>query len=231
MKKLVLIPLVLFLTIYLIPLASSTTVTSASVEIHPVQGDITTTIFVHVRGEPYKGGIVTAQGDVPVLYLYYDNKSIVQRMKAVSYPRPYSDYSDYECVFDVSFKVPNEYPYSELGVHNVTAIIEASDGTKANATTSFEIVNYIPPPEWWEDLPQDFIDEITGPQGEQGEQGLAGPQGVKGDTGLQGLKGDKGDKGDTGPYPSEAVMFNLGISAVSGIIAIVALSLVYKMKK
>jgi len=226
--------IVLFVCFICSPSVLGTTVTGATVDVYPKQGDITTEIFVSVRGEPYKGGILTAAGDVPVLYLFYDDKIIVQRMKSRIIPKGYGDYSDYECSFDFTFNIPNEYPYSELGIHNITAVIEASDGTSANATTTFEIINYIPPPEWWEDLPEEFIDEITGPQGETGEQGphgIQGEQGQIGPQGPQGEKGDKGDKGDTGPYPNEAIMFNLGISAISVIISIIALSLVYKMKK
>jgi len=217
-----------------IPSVLCTTVTGATVDVYPNKGDITTEIFVSVRGEPYKGGIVTVSGDVPVLYLFYDTKIIVQRMKSRIIPKGYGDYSDYECSFDFTFNIPNEYPYSELGIHNITALIEASDGTSANATTTFEIINYIPPPEWWDDLPEEFIDEITGPQGMTGDKGDTGSQGIQGEQGQigsQGPQGEKGDKGDTGPYPNEAIMFNLGISAISLIISIIALSLVYKMKK
>jgi len=228
LKKNILVLMSLIFFLLLTKSVSASTIVGATIEVSPGQGDITTDIFVHVRGEPYTGGFLTVAGDVPVLYLYYDDKVIVERMKCITKSRGYGDFSDYEVSFDVSFKVPNEFPYSELGVHNITAVIEASDGTSANSTATFEMVNYIPPPEWWQDLPQEFIDEITGPPGPQGEQGT---QGEQGSTGPQGLKGDKGDKGDTGPYPNEAVMFNLGISAVSGIISIIALSVVYKLKK
>ena len=200
MKKVILF-VFLSLLVTVIPAVFATTVTSASIEIYPNKGDITTNISVHVRGEPYVGGFVTVQGDVPVLYLYYDDKLIVERLKCVIIPPAYGDFSSYNCVFDVTFKVPNEFPYSELGVHNITVVIEASDGTFAKANTTFEIVNYIPPPEWWEDLPQDFIDKITGPQGPQGiqgEQGVQGPKGDKGDTGPQGVKGEKGLQGEKG---------------------------------
>lgn len=208
----------------LVKQASASTISEATIEASPRQGDITTDILVQVRGVPYRADFATASGDVPVLYLYYDDKVIVQRMKCVTYPK-YLDYSTYEVSFDVTVAVPNEYPYSELGVHNITAVIEASDGTKANATTSFEIVNYVPPSDWWDDLPQDFVDSITGPQG------VIGPQGETGSAGPQGEQGTQGVKGDPGPYPTEAVMLNLGVSVVSGIIAVVALILFSRVKK
>jgi hypothetical protein len=220
----------------LVESVSASTITEATIEVSPRRGDITTDIFVQVRGEPYTGGFLTVAGDVPVLYLYYDDKVIIERMKCVTKSRGYGDFSDYEVSFDVSVKVPNEHPYSELGEHSITAVIEASDGTRASSTTTFEIVNYIPPPEWWEDLPQDFIAEITGPQGPQGEIGLQGPEGEQGQVGPQGAQGpqgqqgDKGEKGDTGDIPNEAVILNLGISTISAIISIIALILVVRAR-
>jgi len=199
---------------------SAQAITGATIDVSPKQGDITTDILVQVRGEPYRNG----QGSY--LYLYWDDKCIVQRLEDIDVSNP--PISSHIHSWDCNISVPNEFPYSELGIHNITAVVEDDYGSRVSANATWEVVNYIPPPEWWQNLPQEFIDEITGPQG---EQGLIGPQGAKGDTGLQGPKGDKGDKGDTGPYPNEAVMFNLGISVASGIISVIALSIVYKMKK
>jgi hypothetical protein len=46
---------------------------------------------------------------------------------------------------------------------------------------------------------------------------------------LQGVQGVKGDKGDS--YPIEAVALNLGVTSVSTIVSVIALSMVYKMRK
>ena len=206
--------------------ASAQAITGVSIEVSPKQGDITTKILVKVRGEPYRNGSTC------YLYLYWDDKCIVQRLEDVdvSVPPIRSHIHSWDC--DIT--VPNEFPYSELGIHNITAVIEADDGSSANTTAAFDIVRYIPPPEWWEDLPQDFLNKITGPQGPQGLQGPQGVKGDKGDTGaqgLQGIQGPKGEQGDTGPYPIEAVILNLAISIVSGIVSIISLSIVYRMKK
>jgi len=192
-----------------VPSVSATTITGAIIEVSPTRGDITTSIFVHVRGEPYDvnglfGGYVTAKADYPRLYLYYDDKCIIQRMDCVTAPGV-GDYSNYWSSWDVTISVPNEYPYSELGVHHITAVIEASDGTSANATTIFEVVSYIPPPEWWEDLPQDFLDKITGPQG------------------------DQGPKGDTGPYPVEALILNFSLASIAVVMSLIALVKAYRV--
>lgn len=159
-----------------LPTVSATTIDSITLEVYPKQGDISTDIFVQVRSEPYNGEIATATNDAPFLYLYFDDKVIVQRIKCVIKPK-WGDYSYYEVSYDAKIKVPNEYPYSELGKHKITAIVEASDKTKATTSTTFEVVNYIAPPDWWEDLPQDFVDSITGPPG------LIGPKGDKGEQG------------------------------------------------
>jgi Collagen triple helix repeat (20 copies). len=200
--------------------ASAEAITGATIEVSPGQGDITTGILVQVRGEPYRNG----QGSC--LYLYWDDKCIVQRLEDLDVSNP--PISSHIHSWDCAVSVPNEYPYSELGIHNITAFIEADDGSSANATAIFEVVNYIPPPDWWEDLPQEFVDEITGPQGAQGPKG---EQGEQGPVGPQGPQGDKGDKGDPGPYPSGAVILNLGISTISGIISIIALSVSCRRKK
>ena len=200
-----------------VSISKATTIERATVEVYPSKGDITTEISVHVRGEPYSpsslfGNYRTAAADYPRLYLYYDDICIVQRMACVTSPG-IGDYSYYYCSWDVNVTVPNEYPYSELGLHNITAVVEASDSTTAVAITTFEVVNYFPPPKWWEDLPQEFIDEITGPQGPKGERG---PQG---EIGLQ---------GEPGSYPIEVIILNLAISALSVIISIIALRKVQK---
>jgi len=210
MKKLLLVTLIL-LSLNFLPLVKASTITSVNIEIYPKEGDITTDIFVHVRGEPYKGGFVTVAGNVPVLYLYYDDKLIIQRLKCKYYYEGYGDFSSYEALWDVTIKVPNEYPYSELGTHNITAIVEASDGTTATNSTIFKVVNYIPPPEWWTNLPQEFLQLITGPQGLQG---------VKGD------EGDTGARGEKGNFPLLFLAIPLTLSFVSLGIAIFSLTIV-----
>jgi len=194
-------------------------------EVYPSEGDITTDILLKVRGEPIQG-----EG-IHYLYVFWDNKVIVQREEDVKVGIFGEEHIR---AWDLIIHVPDEFPYSEIGIHNITWTIEYGYTEVYRNSTTFEVNEYIPPPEWWEDLSEEFIDEITGPQGMTGDKGDTGSQGIQGEQGQigpQGPQGEKGDKGDTGPYPNEAVMFNLGISAISVIISIIALSLVYKMKK
>ncbi len=223
-RKRLLLMVLISLSLFAKPV-SAEAITGATIEVYPSEGDITTDILLKVRGTPIQ--TVGAH----FLYVFWDNKSIVQREEDI----PVGIFGEEHIhAWDMNISVPNEFPHSELGTHNVTVTIEYGHTEVYRNSTTFEVVNYVPPPDWWEDLPQEFIDEMTGPpgpQGPQGEQGSQGQQGEQGPAGPQGLKGDEGDKGDTGPYPYEATVFNLGMSAVSGVISAIALSIVYRKKK
>lgn len=218
MKKLAIL-FISILMLLIIPCSFCSTITDVTIEIYPKQGDITTEIFVHVRGEPY---LVTKQ---TFLYLYWDDKFIIQRMSCISHDHVWNVW---ELSWDILLRVPNEYPYSEFGSHNITVIIETTDGYVVKNNTTFNVINYIPPPEWWEDLPQEFLDEITGPQGlkgdkgEKGDKGNTGSQGSRGDTGQRGLTGPKGDKGEPGEVTFFLLLISLGgVFMILGVIIIV----------
>lgn len=166
---------------------SASTVTSATISVAPNSGDIYTNIIAHVRGEPYFQIIGAGQDPtLPVCYLYYDSKLVVARVPALTVAY------GFDCVFDINFTIPNQYPYSNLGNHTILAVIEASDGTTANASVTFDVTTYFPPAnlflQWWNSLnateKADFAG--IGPQGPQGVQGVQGPQGVQGIAGING---------------------------------------------
>jgi len=184
-------------------------VTSMTLEVFPTKGDITTEISVIVRSYPYY------TYNQFFLYILWDDVLVIQRLADINHP----GYSNpHEHSWETTFYIPNEYPYTELGLHNVTAII-AAEGEMYRQSTIFNITNYIPPPDWWEDLPQEFLDKITGPQGPQGAPGPQGSQGVQGKQGPQGPmgptgpKGDKGDKGDKG---NQGLQGNQGQQGIQG---------------
>ena len=191
------------------PPAECSTISSITIELFPTKGDISTDLTVKVRGVPFAGGFLTVAGarEYPVLYLYYDDKVLVSRVAPITSSRGYGDFSDYSASWDVNVKVPNEYPYSELGQHVVKVRVEASDGTSASASANFNVVNYIQPPEWWRDLPSEFLAMIQGP---------AGPKGA---TGAQGLKGDPGVSA-----PMEYIYASMGVSIIAIIIALIAVT-------
>ena len=207
----------IFLSTYIpLALAEESTISSIQIEVNPIRGDISTDIFVKVTGVPYISG-----GLARHLNLYWDDKNIVRNQEPNELGR---------ANWDSSVRVPNEYPYSNLGIHTIRAAVLASDGTTAQASTTFEVVNFFAPPEWWVDLPQDFLDLIRGPQGPQGPQGIQGVQGVQGsqgDVGLMGSQGSigpKGEKGDLGEsYPIEAFYYTVGASTTAMIASIITL--------
>lgn len=198
-------------------------------DIYPTQGSIYTDIFLQVRG-------IGGQLD-----LFWDDKLI-----GVYDENFYGDMMG----FDIHFSPPDEYPYSELGIHNVSVQIwwRHWDGewyiTEQDFTLQFEIVDYYPPEdlfwEWWSNLDPEVQEQLRGPQGDpgpagpqglQGEQGPDGPQGEQGAMGPQGATGPPGPKGDQGEaYPVEGVAANLGISAITGVMAAIALSMVLKLR-
>lgn len=74
----------------------------------------------------------------------------------------------------------------------------------------------------FEELTEEQVGSLRGPQGIQGEQGPKGDKGDKGDTGeqgpqgeqgIQGPKGDKGDKGDKGEQGPQGIQ---GIQGETG---------------
>jgi hypothetical protein len=208
-KKYALMTLAFLLFTLIIPAVQGSTISSVTVEIYPNKGDITTDIVVSVRGNPYAGGFLTSAGDreYPVLYVYYDDQVLESRVAPKTSGRGYGDFSDYAASWDVSVKVPNQYPYSELGQHIIRVRVDASDGSSATATANFNVVNYITPLQWWENLPQDFIQSITGARGPIGSTGATGP---KGTTGTQGPKGEPGQD-----FPTIAMYYVITASTLA----------------
>ena len=193
-KKYLLLMIVIIIFNTIIPsiLAEESTISSITIENFPLNGDITTDIFVKVRGVPYICG-----GQARRIYIYFDDMAVVQGQLPNEVNR---------ASWDASITVPNLYPYSELGTHTITATVEASDGTRVSQSSSFDVVNHLPPPKWWQDLPQDFIDSITGPAGERGSPG---PQGIQGEPGES--------------YPVTTFNIILGASAAALLISIIGL--------
>jgi hypothetical protein len=143
---------------------------------------------------------------------------------------------------DIHINAPNKYPYSNLGNHTIYIEIWNVDTFCTNFTLTFQVIKYYPPVDmlitWWNNLTAAQKQLFIGPKGDKGDQGIQGIQGAKGNTGatgatgpqgLQGVQGVKGDKGDS--YPIEAVALNLGVTSVSTIVSVIALSMVYKMRK
>lgn len=182
------------ISITMITFAEESTISTITMEVSPSSGDITSDILVTVRGVPYICG-----GQLRRLYVYYDDKNVVSGQVPTD--------TGGRATWDASIRVPNEKPFSDLGQHTVRVVVEASDGTTASASTTFTIVNYIAPPEWWRDLPSEFLEMIKGP---------------KGDTGATGIQGPKGEPGVSAPI--EYIYGSAGLSLIAIIIAIIAIT-------
>jgi len=188
--------------------------------VYPSKGSVFTDVYLQIRGLPSTG----YGDDQDVLIIIWDDILI----------GTYYDSPSYQHYFDAHFYPPNRGNYSTLGNHTVSFTVWSKDRQHLfmNSSFVFAIIEYYPPTsdwwKWWESVPDDIRQQLVGPQG---PQGIQGEQGAMGQQGVQGSKGDKGGTGDTGPYPLEAVVLNLSLSAVSAIAAIVAVGMFYTMKK
>jgi len=186
--------------------------TSATMEVYPNEGDVTTEILVHVRGSPYKIDTSVTIGSGVYLYLYWDTKCISEHLE----PKIMGRF--WELTWDVHLRPPNEFPFSELGNHTLRAVLESGEGEIAETSSTFKIVKYLPPPEWWTNLPQEILDQLKGNQGIpglQGKEGIQGPMGPQGEQGIQGEQGPQGVQGKEGTYPISFLLIPTIISAIA----------------
>jgi hypothetical protein len=217
-------------------------------KIYPKEGTIFTDIYIQIRN--------LGDGILFHLYAWWDDKLIIERLQNPDYAQ-YSWQHDYKGLYDTHISTPNEYPYTELRNHTVFIEIWKERTTFfLNFTLTFKIVEYYPPPsfykEWWDNLPQEFKDQLKGELGEQGIQGFQGIQGVQGERGLQGtqgerglqgiqgerglqgvqgVQGNKGDKGEAGYTPWDVISIIIGISLLAISISAISLNEVYKIKR
>jgi len=160
--------------------------------IHPTTGTVETKILLTVRADPgHKGPMY--------LYVFCDDICVVQRK--VPFKLTSTIHS-----WDVTFSPIKDVPRSSKG-YLIKVQIDDNGVLTESYVNYFGITDYIPPAELWENLPQGFIDEITGPPGPRGYQGIQGrpgsegpegPEGPIGETGSQGLQGEMGPQGLTG---------------------------------
>lgn len=217
--------MLLILILFLLPTIPITKGFYTSLEIYPKQGDSKTKIFMYVSGIPYR-----TSGSWS-LYVFWDDLNIIQKradvyIKAVR---------KYEHRWEITITPPTIDPrYTKRGTHSIKIWVMNSTGYVMKRTTNFKITEQLPQIEWWDDLPDEFIEKIKGEKGDQGlplewddipdeiierikgEKGDKGEKGEKGDRGMglegergeRGEKGEKGDKGEKGkPYPE--LLFNL----------------------
>jgi len=136
-------------------------------------------------------------------YVFWDSRPIVQRLGDVI------EGNIHQHRWDINFYPPDGL--CTRGEHTIKIWVEDSENNIVKwPVWKYTITSIVPRPEWWEDLPPEFIANITGPPGPQGEpgvqgdigplgpQGEAGPPGPMGETGTIGPQGHIGDVGPTG---------------------------------
>lgn len=112
-------------------------------KIYPSKGTVFTDIFLQVRGlDKYVEGEFAPAAVGLELYVFWDDKLIIERQGDIM------SGSYHLHIFDAHFSPPNEYPYSKLGNHTIVAEVWKSSQFLINFTLTFEIIEYVPCPEY-----------------------------------------------------------------------------------
>lgn len=194
--------------------------TEPYVEIHPTEGTIYTNIFLRVSGlDKFFANDFAPVTIASFLYLYWDGFPVIVALGDNTTGAQTSIYDTYHNHwFETWFRIPNVYPYTELGNHSIYIEVYREGHIMINFTTSFQITQYFPPTqewlEWWASLSSDIKQQLIGPHGAQGIQGS------KGDTGPQGTQGIRGEKGDS--YLGEVVVLGT-VSMIAMVLSSLAL--------
>jgi len=177
--------LLLFLALCLIPTAlASSPVFFDGFALYPPHGTSQTSILAMIRpDEPASGSLW--------LYMFWDDMPIKTRLEdpVVNKVHTY--------MWDVIIQAPQEPFYCKKGPHKITCRIEDDEANVKYAVYTFTIDDTIPDVSWFENLPQEFINQIKGPKG---DTGATGPRGI-GEQGIQGEPGPIGIgiQGEPGP--------------------------------
>jgi len=214
----------------------------------PWSGDSQTDILAIIRPEK-------RTDNTPMyLYIFWEGLPVVTRLSDTVIDKQHT------YMWDVIFSPPQDLQYLKDGSNMLSFWLEDIDGQMLKYSCIFTITDRIPQPSWFDDLTQDELDELTGPQGERGDpgplgprgpegelgpvgpEGPPGPQGVwgapgpQGETGPRGLKGppgagERGPQGETGPPGSFNIIFSLIVGAISVVAIFIALRSNRKMKQ
>ena len=203
------LPVILLLAI-LLPCVSAVEYPFTVVyDVLPPSGNSDDEILVYIRVPDHPN-----PNEPLVAYVFWDSRPIVQRESDVVINKIHQHR------WDIIILPPKDL--CSKGTHAIKIWIEDSSNNIVKwPYYSYTIKDTVPQLEWWGDLPQDFIDMITGPKGEAGETGPRGPQGIQGisgeqgETGATGSEGQRGDPGPQGPV-GQALVGPAGIQGESG---------------
>ena len=198
---------------------------TVNVEIMPSKGTTDTTILLFVSTDP-----IRTVGSWR-LYIFWDGQPLYKNSKDIQIGTSLT----YEHRWYVEFKPPSDTSLLEEGDHTIQIWIIRDTGLILKETIDFEITEIIPQLEWWEELPADFIANLTGPpgtqgppgpqgesgpRGAQGQPGPAGPRGQPGVDGSVGPPGEEGEKGLPGPAGKDAPIVMVYISFVASVMSV-----------
>ena len=218
MKPLKLGIIAILLIICIMPLTYAATDTSIRYNVMPGDGSYNQKILIWVRCDPLTA---PAPG---YIYIFWDGVPVIPRTVT---PKVTGGYS---YGWDLTITPPAAYSYK--GDHMIMIWIEYSDGTTKTRTWEYTVTDGVPPLEWWQNLPPEYLNQIRGPKGDKGDTGAkgeVGPQGNQGLRGAQGVEGPRGPIGIVGPIGESGVVdygllgamvvgLNLGVEAVKFIV-------------
>jgi len=153
--------------------------------LYPSHGTSQTNILAMVRPDKPASGPLW-------LYIFWDDMPIITRLMD-----PIVD-KTHTYMWDIIIHPPQDPFYCKKGTHQITCRVEDEDGNVKYGVYVFKIDDTIPVASWFDDLPQEFIDQITGPAGPKGNTGATGPEGDRGSRGLTGSQGPIGPQGEAG---------------------------------
>jgi len=190
MKSRYLVLFTIILCALFIPSVNSTDF-DLNVDYMPYEGDTNTPIVMFVTtSNPFSGTKPW------YLYVFWDSIAIKDGVADVKI----SD-TKYEHRWRFTFYPPKDR--AGKGSHTIQVWVYDHEGTIGTHKIFYNIKGIVPRLEWWEALPQEFIDKITGPRGpagpvgRTGATGEAGPQGAPGETG-DSITGPVGPQGEPG---------------------------------
>lgn len=169
----------------------------------PSSGDADTKMILIIRTSPLQSA-----GSWHT-YVYWDDKLIIDKSFDIFVSK---DLWKHTWEFQIT-------PTGSRGTHYIDIWVIDNYGNAVSKITTFKLTKSAPPPEWWNDLPEEFIDLVTGPKGIQGEpgiQGLKGDEGDQGKTGSRGTKGDTGERGERGQAGKDGATGSTGLRGETG---------------
>ncbi len=201
MNKMKVVLVVLVVSLYLFPSVNAAPILKT---LAPWSGDSQTDILAIIR--PEKRTDNTAMH----LYIFWNHLPIVTRLCDTVIDKKHT------YMWDVTFNPPQDLQYLKKGSNTLVFWLEDVDGKIQTYTCIFTVTDRIPDVSWFNDLPQAYIDKITGPAGEKGDTGLPGPTGPQGETGKEGPKGPTGSQGESGDVGPQGEIGPIGPAGIQG---------------